>query len=117
MPKLVPFLQHFIRPTPFTTWLCSSCRHNLALQYRQVSVTTRTPPNREPIPIAPPPKPSKTEVPVLLHLKKLIGQPEIPQPGDNPHYDPRPLREKIEDFFDSREAYDVSNQVYDGAFY
>ncbi|KAL9127859.1 MAG: hypothetical protein Q9217_003350 [Psora testacea] len=64
----------------------------------------RAPPGREPLPLTPPEKPPKDKPPVLEQLKKPIGQPEVPAPGDNSAVDVRPLRERIDDYFDSREA-------------
>ena len=95
---------------PFAlNWLCQSCQRRIALQHRRLSSASVGPGRsrrREPLPLTPPPAPSRHSIAAPLEtLVKPIGQPEVPQPGDNPHYDLRPFSEKLADYFDKDEAY------------
>lgn len=94
-----------------TEWVCASCRRQGTQQRHITGASAATAASkrsraREPLPIVPPPSPSRhSKAEPLKPLLKPIGQPDPPKAGDNPHYDPRSFSEKWEDYFDNHEAY------------
>ncbi|KAG8533274.1 uncharacterized protein KY384_002057 [Bacidia gigantensis] len=63
------------------------------------------------MPLTPPELPPKDKPPTLKHRLKPVGQPELPRPGDNNHYDGRTWNQRFLDYFESHEAHGVNSET------